>query len=424
MAFMNKKLVCRMCMAALVANAAALSRPNVSLKPDIHVYYSFLRIEESNEASQIEFMNRTGDVSYYYDNSGAIIQRFGGRLGVTAQLGQRMTAVFSYDNHLWHVFQGKDMPLYDNTRKISGGVHEGYLRVKLGAIPDAPFAARLGYFNVTYAPEVMDLGEYLFKTGVYPGYVLSGNEGIELLGAHLHTTIVPNLTQDLFFTSEINVFPAYDYSLSYLAHYNLFDIARIGAGVMFYRLVSVRKENTRHVESFVGTYPDTTQIPFNGNKVMGRLVIDPKPLFKPSRMGPQDLKVYCEAALLGTKNYPEIYENIRERVPVMFGLHLPVFNVLDILAVEAEWYGTPHGSNPENSAIAIPLPQERFRYGDRDDWKWAVTATKEVVDGFRLTARVARDHLRMEDGNGWYQPRELVKLPGDWYWSLESHIRF
>ncbi|MBD3392249.1 MAG: hypothetical protein GF418_09295 [Chitinivibrionales bacterium] len=414
-----------LCLCATILGAtAAAGRAEVSFKPHVEVYHSVLRIEESNEASQIEFMNRTGDVSYYSDNSGAVIQSLGGRLGLSARFGARLSATFTYDNHIWHVFQGRDMPVYDNTEKIAGGVHEGYLKVALGPMPAAPVVLRLGYFNMRYAPEVMNLGEYLFRTGVYPGYVLSGGEGIELLGAHVQTTIVPHLTQDLLFTSEINIFPAYDYSLSYLARVDILNIAEIGAGAMLYRVVSVREENTYNALSYVGDGADTTRIPLSGNKLMGRLVIDPKPLFNPGRMGPEDLKLYCEAALLGTKDYPEMYEDIRERVPVMAGVHVPMFNLLDVLAVEVEWYGTPHGCNPENSATAVPLVQEQFRYGDRDDWKWAVTATREIVDGFEVTARAARDHLRMEDGNGWYQPRELMKLPGDWYWSVRSSIRF
>jgi hypothetical protein len=79
----------------------------------------------------------------------------------------------------------------------------------------------------------------------------------------------------------------------------------------------------------------------SGIKPIATMAFDPKPLLGlGGLLGPNDLVLYGEAALLGVKDYPVFYDNWKQRMPVMVGFNLPVFKQLDVLALEVEYYGS------------------------------------------------------------------------------------
>ena len=69
--------------------------------------------------------------------------------------------------------------------------------------------------------------------------------------------------------------------------------------------------------------PDSTgHYTFAGTKLMARASFDFKPFFKSFSdrfLGPNDLKIYSEAAILGVKDYPGYYSKLRDRIPRMIG---------------------------------------------------------------------------------------------------------
>ncbi|MBD3392918.1 MAG: hypothetical protein GF418_12505 [Chitinivibrionales bacterium] len=362
----------------------------------------------------------------------------GGRLGLSALLTERFSGYVCFDGHIWTQPVGEFQPR-SITEVTSGGVHEAWARVAFGDIERKPFVLTGGLFNYRYATQMRDLGEYLFRSGVYPGYVFSGSEGYELLGLWLKSTAIPNMTHELFFTSIINEVPNFDLSPSYVGHVNIADVVTVGAGIMFSRLISVREEYTTPdsaITPIAREYVEghgNVQYTHRGIKVMGRIAIDPKPLFNARLFGPEDLKLYAEAALLGTKNYPKYYEEPAERIPVMFGFHFPCFKLLDVLAIEFEYYGTQYMNDPYNNGVPIPgisrgeeAPSTDLEDhpGDADNWKWAIVAEKTIIDHLTFSAIAARDHYRIEDGNGYYQPHELTVMPGQWYWGLGLKASF
>src|SRR5690606_23264128 len=84
----------------------------------------------------------------------------------------------------------------------------------------------------------------------------------------------------------------------------------------------------------------------SGIKPIVTAAFDPKPLLGGLPMlGSNDLVLYGEAALLGVKDYPIFYDDWTKRVPVMIGFNLPTFKFLDVLAVEAEYYGSEYPDN-------------------------------------------------------------------------------
>ncbi len=91
---------------------------------------------------------------------------------------------------------------------------------------------------------------------------------------------------------------------------------------------------------------------------------------------------------------------------------------LDVLAVEMEWYGSPHANNPETQGIPYS-PQDEPGYGKQDDWKWAVSAARTIRDRFEIRARAASDHFRTAN----HTRQRTVDLD-EWYWSLRFTVTF
>lgn len=185
--------------------------------------------------------------------------------------------------------------------------------------------------------------------------------------------------------------------------------------------------------------PELTPYTTRATLLMGRATLDPKKLLPLPGLGPQDLKVFAEIAVLGVKDYPVFYENVTERMPVMMGVNLPAFGVLDLLTVQAEYFraawlnntysiasgdgkrtfNTPYLPDP----FADPLLAGRVYEGvRRDDWKWSVMAQKRI-GRLTLTAQAARDHLRLPSSEFYYgpqyDPNEITTFTNSWHWSTQ-----
>src|SRR6185295_6946063 len=108
--------------------------------------------------------------------------------------------------------------------------------------------------------------------------------------------------------------------------------------------------------------------------------------------------------ILGWKNYLGIYEDRRDRIPIMGGINLPTFGLLDFWGAEVEYFPSKlpptwryrflKGVPQPGAGPGIPF-NELFANPDRnkkDDWKWAVTARKTFT-GFALAFQGSTDHM-------------------------------
>jgi len=278
-----------------------------------------------------------------------------------------------------------------------------------------------GILKFRYNPDARNLGEYLILSGAYPGFVFSGREWANNVGLHLRTTLGPHLTHDVLALVELENIPFNDISLVYIASYSPARALTLGAGVSFHRLIPFNPDLTTPPPENAGG--EQIEFTHRGVKLMGRMSFDVKPLLgSPGLFGPEDLKIYAEAAVLGVKDYPVYYDNIRERIPVMVGLNVPAFNILDYIAVEGEWYGSPHlNTTPLRHYRAIPIEPD---IGDRDDLKWSVSIKRAIDEHIAVYGRVANDHLRTEDASGGVSERELMMAPENWYWSIAVTLTF
>ena len=154
---------------------------------------------------------------------------------------------------------------------------------------------------------------------------------------------------------------------------------------------------------------------------MARASLDLGFLLPESVRGQEDLRVFAEAALLGWEDQPHYYENRRERIPIMMGLNLPAFRMLDVLSLQMEYYASPYNDSKMFNESGYPRWGQSFgRYDTaqyrRDDWKWSVHASKTLNRIFKLRLQVANDHLRLPLFTQNPTETDLTQNPGNWYY--------
>jgi hypothetical protein len=167
---------------------------------------------------------------------------------------------------------------------------------------------------------------------------------------------------------------------------------------------------------------------------MIRASFDIKKILGTGSLGPDDLKVYAEAAVLGIKDYPLFYDKITDRIPVMFGFNLPCFQVLDILAIQGEYYSSPNLNSytdlvGNNSATPTHVSAQdgirsREEYGDialHDDFSWSIYAKRTLAGRAFVAAQAAHDHIRTVSIKTWTapEPTQVLGRNRDWYWMLQ-----
>jgi hypothetical protein len=320
------------------------------------------------------------------------------------------------------------------TWSATGYAEQGGLQMSLGAFP----------YN--YSPDAKNLGLYLMRGYVYPGTLVSGFGGI--FGA-MGRYQAGGFSNDLLLLSETEDKPLFDLSLADVAAMRIHPGLELGAGVNFYRLVPMNGKATSPgrdcgstdlgpyagggqddpcfliEKDSAGNPVDTLTGSLAGTKLMARFRLDPKAWFASTgALGKDDLVLYGEAAILGLKNYPQFYDDIKRRIPVMLGLNLPTFGSFG-LSVEAEYFASKISSDNivARNGSWIPAVTSQIDYG-RDDWKWSVNASKLWYGHFLWTAQVANDHLRLGGNHDEDTGIEAMRTPEDWYWTSKMAYFF
>jgi hypothetical protein len=302
----------------------------------------------------------------------------------------------------------------------------------------------LGYFPYKFNPDAVNLGEFIFRTGTYPVYLISNFNHCygKLLG--LRTTFTPfeSLKLDLLFTSNTQMFPTQDYSLSFLGHYSFFKALDFGAGISLDHLISIDGKLTKGESFQDGLYqpkPNDTAhsyYSFAGTKPAVSLAFDPKPLLPSSiahLLGKNDGRIYGEVCVSGWENrknydttidpYKDYYTDRTDRTLAMVGFTVPTFKVFDVLSVEFEHYPNKYPNSwrqvfDEN--IAIPyIGDSRARL----PWKVSVYAKRSIGKTFFILCQIARDHMRPTFPDLKNMEREDV-LNGidDWWWTASLNF--
>jgi|WetSurMetagenome_2_1015567.scaffolds.fasta_scaffold10196_3 hypothetical protein len=393
-----------------------------------------------------------GNISHQWQNNVLI------GLTIKAQPNERLNLVLNPEFYLNYAFpQKQGMPDAVHPFGIAY-INEACGKYSFGDAENPFMQASLGMFVFKYNHEARNLGDYLFRTGTYPTFIISNFDfpAARLLGLHLSSDAIANLHADLLLTSEAFLFPLFDFSVTGIASYKLFNAIEIGAGVDFARVLPVmdsltsphwRAGNGGYYNSYITQDDDTAFYSFKATKVMARTTIDPKPFFgSPELFGPEDLKLYGEICWVGVEGYnaKEVfdsvnnnsyhawYNNLNQRTPRMVGFNFPAFRILDVLSGELEyfpsvipndWYSVEYNQSP--------MPYLPDGYGSYKEssynkgfWRWSVYAKKMIVQGFSVTGEAAFDHMRTTIVNGSTQFYETMTKAGHWHWKAKFGYSF
>jgi hypothetical protein len=410
------------------------------------------------------------------------------RISLTAALSDHLRFIVApevkmwFDNYDWNQL-GAESFAYPFISHTSVSLANAQGIMTYGDIENYSFEFAAGVMPYKYNPGAKNLGEYLFRSGCHPAYVVTSfdNAFAQMTGIRLSSTMFNKLSVDLFLSTETVFLPTLDWSVSFLAGYKVLPSLEVGVGIMLDRLLPV--DSTRESPSGLGNeknqyFTATGEkkfFSFGGTKLMARFCFDPLKLFEgvfpDDLFGKEDGKFYAEAAILGVKNITpylraldssgmpignkwlidsskNFYSDITQRIPVMVGFNVPTFSshlnksdnflvrmlALDYLSIEMEWYGWPTSlgfGDVNNFKIMYPLPSPEQDYpgGDPDaykkldNWKYSINIKKTVVNGFSIIGQVARDHTHYDVSCAKFNmggfSTEAFSLPKEWGWWLK-----
>jgi hypothetical protein len=419
------------------------------------------------------------------------------RLGVwisqEVTLKKRLTLKMGVGGLFYNAYPELPKSPDDYTTRFGPGISQATGIYSFGGedITNPWFQLQFGYFPFKYNNEATNLGEYLLRSGCYPGYNMGGNWNIvgdalyRVIGARFSSYLRnKSIQQHLVLSMERDVAPMYDLSLTYIGDVNIAKVLDFGAGIDFHHLISANEaKTTPHdksnrylpgralgpgdgfgtdsngavIDSFAGTAKYFT---FRGIKLMGKLCFDPKPLFPSSLLGKEDLKIFGEVAVLGVQDYPYYYDDITKRMPVMFGINLPFFKLLDVFSIQLEWYNSPFENSVENPLkYQLPLPggfsnqklDDTTAYIDAmyasthplagsasqnidfsshwktlrdfystDNWKWSIFLKRSFGKNFSVFVQMASDNLRLKLNTGRAQYIPATRGNNQWYQMFQN----
>jgi hypothetical protein len=373
---------------------------------------------------------------------GEIISRVGARWMVDKPLDEHWSAMAALHWMFWRN-QRTDLALFH----IAGLKFDSDVQAALSYAKDSR-QAKIGLYDFKYNPDARNLGEYLLRSEAYPTFV-ENSQGKDLLkdayskvagveyglnhGAFRHKAL-------LYAEQEQN--PVNDLNLVYLASYGT-QAMEVGAGVAWARFAKFG-DKIHHADldsgkefASLGQYVKDNGLTTEAVKFSVRGRVDIGALLQHR----ESIVLYAEAALLGLDNDTLYYKDMLERVPMMAGIsfaNLGTGNItiLSSLAVEGEYFKNPYYDQKypiqdANGGRFTPLPYlptlddySALPNNTRDDWKWSVTAERNVGRWINLKVRAASDHMRLRNWDGDYEGGgPLTTSAKDWYFlaRIEFH---
>jgi hypothetical protein len=462
----------RMALAAacLAASAAAQPAGTVSGKLSIKGFMDFGQlVNGSNPYGNVATGDREiASLPLNRMNVSAIQDIDAGRLDVSAGLSALVW---------WPYDGGISSDLKQRIVTVKPMIPVARARWRFGDTAGIAGSLQLGSFNYKYNPDARNLGEYLYRSGTYPGFVWS-NDGWLLMnraGNYSHGVLATiahgRFRHNLSLFMEMLYAPVGDFSPGYDFGYKG-SWLEFGGGVVLNHYLPIRpsalrprndenlyvrvkdaRPNAAGGVDTIAYYMPKTEIPnvamanpqdtavvhrwtSQGVKLMARAALDLGRLLPEDLRGPEDLRLFGEVAVLGWGNQPLFYEKRGERIPVMLGLNVPTFRLLDLLSVQVEYYKSPYNDIDYFNSQSIPIWKTSFAKDSadayltdasgriipvadhKDDLKWSVHARKTVNKSVTVFVQAASDHFRLTDADYRVTPVPLTGKPQEWYYLL------
>ena len=304
-----------------------------------------------------------------------------------------------------------------NSYRRDGGLWlpELNLRLRLGA-PGGSEGIRLGGFPLRSHKEPALFGDYLIRYNAYPGYLQRnsgdwdslGSLAPVVMGLRVQTGAADTpVRTDFLLLRETGAGSMRDYSLLGFLSGTLLPGLDWTVGCEFYRafslgprLVAPRSGSNGYVATDSGYVPlyvierdtvaqsrqDTGYYTSAGTLFSIRAGMDLGKITGAGAGAFGGAGVFAEAALLGWKNQPLIYEDRLRRTVWTVGARLPAPGWLDVILVQAEWH--PEAYHPSRQAVIAgwtetALPPER----DRLPWSAGLLVSGSLGRHWALQAR-------------------------------------
>lgn len=401
-------------------------------------------------------------------------------LGQSAAIGERAEIRLGQMGVFFYVLPEEDGAPHTRLQKFGLGPTLAEFTYRFGE-PEANWSSlQLGIFPYKYNPDAANLGEYLLRSGTYPGFLVTGgwnflnSASFQVQGAGFTSRLFGDrLSTTLLLPMESVNPPMHSLSPTAVATWMPFKGLELGAGASCNHCIAARPskespskydstilpsymqrptslilsvkhipvpdptpENPGRMRDSVEVIRDSTRFyTFQGVKLMGRISLDPKAFFRDiGPFGPADLRLFAELAMLGVKDYPFYYPSIGRRMPVMFGMNLPTFGLLELLTIQGEYYNPVFANNID--AVyeqQYPIPYHRNydpAYGPesvagsvkRDRWHWSALARKQAFKGVNFYMQAANDHIRTFDYNIKPIKIPITSRPADWYYLFRIEL--
>ena len=102
------------------------------------------------------------------------VQRFGGTFDVEASRGEYLDLYLGAGSIFWHAIPSVNNKPESQVFLGDAILTKAYAQFSFGGKEDPSLRGKLGFFPVKYSHS-KNLGEYLFRTGTYPAFIITGN---------------------------------------------------------------------------------------------------------------------------------------------------------------------------------------------------------------------------------------------------------
>lgn len=388
-------------------------------------------------------------------------------LDYRTQAGESWTYFAGLKGILWWPFSTEIGE--PGSRTIRVEPHLSTLKARYGSQEEDGSGSFLefGFIPYKYNQDARNLGEYLYRSGTYPGDVVT-TDGYQFMdkaqydayGAHARlSTLGGLLTHDFNLFLEGFLEPLADITPAYEAGLKAGGL-ELGFGAAWNRGIAFRPsknrpqdENNLYIEvpadpvkgyayykgPFLGApseVRDDAAKPYKvlhrwtqrGVKVMARAAYDFGTFLPEDIKSPGDGRVFVEMAVLGIEDQPYYYEDINQRIPIMAGVNVPTFKILDLFSAQVEYYDSRFNNVSNSDRISLPI-WTVANYATRDldtytpsKWRWSFYGRKRLNRLLDLRAQVASDHLRLRNVLSTRSDYDLTVSPKDWYYLLKLEM--
>lgn len=194
-----------------------------------------------------------GDTASSYGASKLIddqpIRRTSGWTLLGATVNERFDVSVLLAAMLWYPLPEQGGLPHTTYKFLGAGLGEASGTYKFGDLNNPYLKIKAGLFDYKYSNS-SNLGEYLFRSGTYPGYIWSGGWNVinsasyQAEGVAFMTQFMDNsLKVDFGAFIDRNFGPNHDISPWILAKYKYTEVVEIGAGIVFNKLIEMSKNS-------------------------------------------------------------------------------------------------------------------------------------------------------------------------------------